>query len=472
MGAPPIYKYNVEAFLNRAAEQERAAGFIENLYSKELQDSRVLVFTGERGAGKSWLAHHLHNVLFAHGGDEHLPATLQGRLAKYSVDSFLICLSPAVEFAAQEQQDNEFFASPNEASEIELASILEKIGKYVGAVYSSEASLLDKTDALIKTIEQNNSDNEQLFVLILDSVFETDRKILQKLETFLLAPLVGLKNTAIIMTGRGPIPPWRSGDLRVNPEKDVVALETFDENDVYSQIEWHADDKPKAEILRKFAPQIFNVSHGFPLNTTYLAVNIPKQIKNKNVDELTPNDIHVVWTSVLNGLADFLLGQWRDYRQDFEAVSILQSFREWELAPVLDAYDPSANYATDQRKTRDKNNELLQTRLIQWSPELKAYEMHQPVKKVLETYLLLEKPDVWRNLHDAAQQLYLRMADQHTKFSNEFRERAAHHTECLEKPSSIAQRTSMDASASKIDDLATHVHTEDKISPQLVKTST
>jgi Cdc6-like AAA superfamily ATPase len=65
---PPVYRPDL--FVNRENEIKAVTNALQNIARGDSEQMRTIVFRGERGLGKSWLALHLHRSVLK---DEALP---------------------------------------------------------------------------------------------------------------------------------------------------------------------------------------------------------------------------------------------------------------------------------------------------------------------------------------------------------------------------------------------------------------
>ena len=179
--------YSPEAFVAREAEIALVEGLTQQILQGETNRPRAVIFQGERGSGKSWLALHLARTI--------LPA-IPG-VIPLSIKLF----SPPDEV---QPTDNEYFINvspdvidPEEATR----AILEWTVCRLNTTTAQAATSRELASWLVRDIEKLYP--MQAVVLILDSALEADWSFLAKLETHLLAPLALLPRVLIILTGRG-----------------------------------------------------------------------------------------------------------------------------------------------------------------------------------------------------------------------------------------------------------------------------
>jgi hypothetical protein len=78
---------------------------------------------------------------------------------------------------------------------------------------------------------------------------------------------------------------------------------------------------------------------------------------------------------------------------------------------------------------RELRDRLLETNLVRWQD--KRYVLDEAVRTVLEQYLKLQRPDVWRRLHECAADLYATWAQKYPGSRGYFDQRAVYHRSIL-----------------------------------------
>jgi len=230
----PVYKDDL--FVNRYKEIETVTKALENIARGDAEQVRTIVFQGERGLGKSWLALHLHRSVLKQTSSD-------PRLA-YRILSLLICLTPPPERLQKGERewyitnDNQIASGDERHYEHLLQELLAWIAKQLDIVRSPYASLRDLSAWLAQDLRKKlESEQDLIICLILDSVFEANRGFLDYLERYLLAAFAALPRVLIIMTGRGRPYLWKSPYLRL--EREDQSLTPFSLEQVTKQIKNH-----------------------------------------------------------------------------------------------------------------------------------------------------------------------------------------------------------------------------------------
>jgi hypothetical protein len=367
---------------------------VSDISSGEIIQSKAIVFQGERGNGKTWLSLHLHREI--------LP-----KIA--NVTSLLISMSAPPE--GYSAQNNEWFSKP--PSHLEKTSpddtvkkIVEWVALRLGTTTAPDATLRELTGWLVRDIEQLLK--QRILVLILDSIFEADWSLLEKLEQHLLAPLAALPRTLIVMTGRGRLYPWESPYLRVGAQ--TSALNQFDFKEIREQLKRQVPET-EAWSDERLREEIENPGGGHPLSNYLLARE---------------------GISGLGNVIQILLGVIPEEKRKrvgpyIEALCVLDGFRENEMPPMLAAH---ANNAQLERmptsQVHEVRDELMGTHLVRW--ENGRFILDRAIRIALASNLRIHQPDKWRQLHCRAYRLY---SDWAQGFGDRYREyftqRASRH---------------------------------------------
>ncbi len=193
--------YHPDQFVNRESEIEQVTEALTQLRKEPSERAQIIIFSGERGLGKTWLALHLHRKVLK----EVHPAPR----------SFLIHLQPIAEEAAGEdewhisdhvndQERTRIERGDTAACEAIIKDMLNWLTAKLDITRAPAATLREISSWMAEDIRRKLDNNPALIVsLILDSVFETNHTLIDTLEQYLLAPLLSMPRALIIMTGRG-----------------------------------------------------------------------------------------------------------------------------------------------------------------------------------------------------------------------------------------------------------------------------
>jgi hypothetical protein len=450
----PVYEDDL--FVNRDKEIETVTKALENIARGDAEQVRTIVFQGERGLGKSWLALHLHRSAIKKEASTRIP--------DYRIVSFLISLTPP----PKELQvgEREWYITSNDISQIEsgdeqhyehlLQELLAWIAEQLDIVRTPYASLRDLSAWLAQDVRKKLESEQNLIIcLILDSVFEANRGFLDYLERYLLAAFAALPRVLIIMTGRGRPYLWKSPYLRL--EREDQSLTPFSLEQVTKQIkkslqkssQGSPQESPQDtliaanlsdEAIEQLAKKVINLGGGYPLTNELLARAFVHQVlgRSPKSDDLEQAiNSATIDDKVLEGVASRLLEviptQWRDeLREVLNALCVLKDgFREHEmpyfLAELRDTKPEGPEYTI--KAMRGLRDLLLETNLGRWQDA--RYVLDEAVRTVLEQLLKLQKREVWRRLHERAVNLYEDWAKRYPNSRQYFEQRAEYHRRVL-----------------------------------------
>ena len=398
-----IPAYQPELFVNRTAEVGLVSGLVEQMLDTSAGPPaiRTIVFRGERGSGKTWLSLHLKRHILAQ---------------KPGVDTLLLNLFPPAEDirAKEEPQAGELFipdigitsqSDPDKACK----QILQWIAEQMQFEIMPNAPLANLGEYVVRGFKKRLEKN--ILVLIIDSVFEADWGFLEKLEQSFLGQLAALPRVLILMTGRGRLYPWISPYLRVDAKEK--SLQAFTKREVEQQIEAQRPDSALS------AEKVLELGGGYPFSNVMLASGLDN-------------------TLALNQVIEMLLSvaprqQRAALRQHFEALCLLDGFRDEEIPYMLAAYFKDSKYINlTNPQVRELREPMVNTHLVHW--EEGKFTIDEAIRKILDNYLAVQKddPDRWRRLHCQAYALYLKWAKRFPKSQQYFEQKASRHANILE----------------------------------------
>ncbi len=423
------FSYHAGHFVDRNAEIEQICARLELRRAQANLPRKVIAVHGQRGAGKSWFSLYLHRTVFS----------------KYEdwLKSCLVlagCPLPNTTLQARE------FAVKTPAQDTEqdfpnaVLSLLRQLVKlYIEEEVPSTYDLSECSSWFVELLRSRSSTN-QLFVLIVDSYMESPSPLQKLLEAYLLAPVAALERSLLILTGRGELPP--SMNLSLSPDRyDAIHLTPFTGD---SQMD------PAAELIRAalnveqaqaaaIARTVRWLGGQYPLAIRLLADFVQDYQPGSNGLPADPTRIesycqsfrHIVDT--LLALSGSNAKQRQKTREYFEALCILDGFKEAEIIQLLPVYTSAGSLSP--KEARDVMSSLLETKLIAFTGG--RYQIHDSVRPVLEKYLRVCEPEIWRKLQKAAVAMYTKWAEQYQVQSQRFTERAQKHRDALNQPLAV-----------------------------------
>jgi hypothetical protein len=384
--------YSPEAFVDREVEIALVHGLTQQILQGETDRPRAVIFQGERGSGKSWLVLHLMRTVLPASGTIPLLISLgtPGDLPPADNELFINVSPDAI--------------SPDEATRTILAWLTDRLK----TTTAENASARELATWLVRDVE--NLYPVQALVVIVDSALEADWGFLAQLETHLLAPLALLSRVLIVMTGRGQPYSWESPYLRVDVRNEQ--LQPFDEANIQRQLE-------RQHIKSSKTPkEIFDLGGGHPLANLLLA-------QNENTLEAMEQAVEVLLSVVQPA------HRYQQVRQYFEALCVLDGFREEEMIQMFAAYFGLHGGEWDIARVRVARDDCLRTHLMRW--ENSQFVIDKSLRLILQNLLRLQSPNSrWRMLEECAYQMYSAWAKQYLKSSAYYQAKADSHARALQ----------------------------------------
>lgn len=364
--------YQPQLFVNRETECTLVANIAQQALDGARNRLRILAFYGERGSGKTWLALHLKRTVLAE---------IEG------VVPLLLRFSWRDEDdeASHQPELGEWWEPQNQAVDDKIRVLMKWFAQQVGATTSRSASLETLAEWLVREVTRKYEG--RLLVFILDSLFEADKEFLARLEAALLAPLVTLPNILIVMTGRGSLPTWASPKLRPQSD-DLENLEPFDEENVKKLVTAQVPD------FEGDFNEIYVLSGGHPFSAYLLA---EESDRSKALDLAVETLLSVI-----------PLPDRKAARTAFEALCVLESFREPEIQTMMATRYGDDNGELTIGEARKSRNLLLSTHLLRWQEG--GVVIDGALAHLLRNYLQQDQPELFLRLHRRAFDMYSQLA--------------------------------------------------------------
>jgi len=377
----PQPAYREELFVNHEREIQIVQDAVLDTTRRKADRTRVVTFYGERGCGKTWLTRHLGRRVLKD-------------INFKDVSVLSLFLHPPVAEPKPGESDPYWFVpkEPPQTPQAFVDAALTWVCRQWGLLHTPDPTAAEMTYWLGRDLPRRA---DSTFVLLVDSVFEVNREWLPLLEDHLLAPIAGLENGIVIMTGRGAPFPWRSVPLR-NAHREEV-LTPFSPNGVTEQLE---RSKLNADPTR--VAHIVKLGGGYPLNSYVLAQSEPPE---SGLDNL------------LAVLLDFVNSdQQLQTREALEALCVLDRFREREIGSLLAFYrlclerseDAEPTTTEEARRVRDI---LLDNYLVRWEDD--GYMINESVRVAYRSHLQYRRPELFKCLLERAEHMYREWAEKY-----------------------------------------------------------
>ncbi|GAB4534963.1 MAG: hypothetical protein Kow0063_18630 [Anaerolineae bacterium] len=367
--------YSPDKFVDREEETNKVMEKVDALVQGLALDRRTIVFTGERGTGKSWLLAHLRDRMKERGG----------------ITAFLLNLD---DYAAEDP----------------LLAVMGVLKKFASDVLGRQpvtgVTLAEVSRALIPEVHRTLK-TRPLAVLV-DSAYESDWKMLAVLEDYFLGPLAVEPEVLVVMTGRGRPYPWKTPELRLKAEFED--LRPFEKPETTTQ----QLQRQKPEAVPK-AEEIHQRSGGNPLANFLLASSY--------------ENLAQALDQVIKGLLETVPADQRDpVRRYLEALCVLRTFDEERIPAMLAAYYKDPTYRTQPfAQSRRVREAIVRWAFARWDETQGGYVIDEVIRTFVEHYLREDKTSRWQALHCAAYRLYERWAADYPQSRERWQQEVDYH---------------------------------------------
>lgn len=370
-------EYSERLFVNRRSETALVLDKAQRLLSGQPVSERTVTFMGERGTGKSWLLKHLRTQLSEMPGV--VPCVLD--LAAYERWNSLVAVTAILQDLARRLKVKLRAGDPSQMSR----RFLERVNKRL---------------------------DDQVLVLLVDHVYESDWDLLDALEEYVLGPLAAEAQTLIVLAGRGRPYPFKTPELRFGAE--FVDLDLFSESDTQAQLE----RQQRRSISQ--TSQVYFLSQGNPLANYLLALKAdPEEALNEVIDEM------------LKSIED--PGQRRKVREYLEALSVLQVFDEARIPHMLAAYYNDPKYRDwSHAQAREVRESLVDAGFARWDAQEGGYVLDKLIRWLVERYMKNNEAPTWERLQCAAVKLYETWARTYQRTQERWRQAYEYHHQQLQ----------------------------------------
>ncbi len=378
---PPAY--SPDKFVDREEENNLVISKARLLAEGRSVERRTVIFTGERGTGKSWLLAHLQVQLRALSG----------------LAVFLLSLGDYTGWDPI----------------LAVADILKRLNDEAGEQRAGlGATLAEMSRNLMQDLRLMLE--KQTLVLLIDQVYESEWKLLAALEDYLLGPLAVEPRVLIVMAGRGRLYPWKTPELRLRAE--FVDLKPFPDVRITKE---QLRRQQKQAVPR--AQEIHELSGGNPLANFLLAIH---------------DDPATALDQVVEGMLETVPTEHRRRVRDYlEALCVLRSFDEERIPAMLAAYYDDDTYRKwSYAQARRVREELVKWAFARWDADRGGYVLDELARKLLERYLETAQRERWERLQRAASELYEGWAQDYPRTKDRWRREVQYHIRQLQTPRS------------------------------------
>jgi hypothetical protein len=396
-------------FTNRDWELEAVAYRLEILHTGGGVFQCVANFYGIPGIGKTTLlAEILHRAQTGKWNARRLAPTLSALTNLAGEQAFLNPHQGGPEVLAHQmhqleeqtkKQDVEFFKALKAFRALRIPDPYDEEAWYA---FRQKAKRVADTFSLY--VYRYAKQQKQPVMLLFDNSAELPVEAFDWLEYEVFSPLVQTDRILLVMAGRSPVR-WKRFEVRrrvllckLNPPENSEQLV-----------------KQQAPSWSRLAPNIIKLTFGYPWGNQTVVKTLeqlgkPQAIGPADFERYRPDLLqHLVAEVVENRL---LTDVAPDLRLAFHVIAPLRQFDVTTLRAVLPEFAP------DQFEGRGGNyfllmlNRLVDTALVEWSAERKAYVLDDTLRRILALDLETRDADLSLHIHQRAAELYRRWLEE------------------------------------------------------------
>lgn len=267
----------------------------------------------------------------------------------------------------------------------DLGNTLEEL-----AETSDEPTVNQALQALVASL----SSQERPLLLVIDAWESVPEALFAWVERSLLLPLMRDKHLLCILGSQAPLR-WRQFEVRRRVKTEQ--LTALDLASTAAQISQDA----------KVGQAIYTITFGHPLanETIYSEVMRPgmsahelRHLVEERLPDLAAMVVRTIYGRVQGGVSDEL-------NQIFHVIALFREFDIHTLRTVLPQFYPAFKNRSDSALLLSIK-QLLDTRLLEWNDDSRAYQLDQTMRKIFTRALALGNPKHYAQICDAAMSYY------------------------------------------------------------------
>lgn len=405
-------------FVNRDDELDETIRLIVPLikdgHFPEHHRIRAIRFWGPIGAGKSWLLRYIQWLATQDSASRasSLSGVAQG-LSKQLRKCLVLRVCLIQDLDAYDRGSPQTYcrsSSPGAPPkpEAEVGEILRWLIERVIQARGAEVAWDPQGDnqSLLERLKREIETTNKPLVLLMDGADEQPSALIERLEAYLLQPLLAHGRTAFVLAMRVPPITHYVWSYEVREGSRDVLLHRFSSDTTREQFE-RASNYVVIDLSDKdVVERIIELTGGYPGANMAVASSPAWTTGDRN--ELK---------KVLQQVTDVLLtGVDKLTREILRRLCCLRRI------------DPSmARILLNKPDGLDPVRPLVRTRLIFWSRDVGAYEMDGVLRRILEILLYLEDRDTWRKLHETAATTYEQWSEEYPQSADIYRTEMEYH---------------------------------------------